>query len=341
MSLFSSKLSLQQVINLCHALRIQLGAGLTLRDVFRRLSEKPNGGLQGIASRIRERLERGESFQDAVKPEEHYFPPLFVSMASVGEETGSMAEIFHELEHYFRLQQTHRRQVRAKCVGPIMQFVAAICVISLLIWVLGIIGASGGSKAPAVLGLSGAGGAITFLLGNALFVAMIFIAYRLFTSTMGRRSALDAVVWRTPVLGPCIRALVMGRFSLAMQLTLDTAMPITKAIRLSLHACGNQAFADQGPDMEVAIREGRDLTAALGLGPMMPSDFISMVAVGEEGGRLVEIMKHQAAHYQEEAGFRMQTLSRFISGTVWTCYAVFMTFMIFTLYKMYFGALGL
>jgi type II secretory pathway component PulF len=341
MGVFSSSLSLPQLIDLCHALRIQLGAGLTLRDVFRRMAERSPTGLRPLAQRVGERLQRGESFQAALQPEERLFPPLFIAMTGVGEETGSLAEVFHELEKYYRLQLTYRRQVRAKSVGPIVQFCVALLVVALLIWILDVIGASRGGQRASVLGLRGASGAFQFLLGNALFCATVIFVYKFFTGKMGKKAGIDAMVWRTPMLGPCVRALVMGRFALAMQLTLDSAIPVAKAIRLSLQATGNAAFALQGDDMEVAIREGCELREALGRGAMMPATFIEMVGVGEEGGRLVEIMRHQAAAYQEEAGFRMQSLSRFISGAVWTSYAVFMTFMIFTLYRMYFAAMGL
>jgi type II secretory pathway component PulF len=321
-------------------MRLTLGAGLTLRDTFRRLGEKGSPRLRPIAQRIGERLGHGNSLGDALEPEAHYFPPLFTSMIGVGEETGQLPEICHELEDYFRLQQKHRRKIISGSIMPILQFLAALGVISLLIIVLDLIAQSNGGRGPAVLGFRGVGGAIQFLALNFCIFVTVFVAYKVFTGGLGRQAAFDYLLWRVPILGPCVRALVMTRFALAMQLTLDTSIPVAKALRLSLQATGNEAFAQQGDEIEMAVTQGKDLTDALGRGRLMPVDFLAMVAVGEEGGRLVEIMHHQAEQYQEEAGMRMQTVTRTVTGAVWLIYAFFMIGAIFSIARIYLSALG-
>jgi type II secretory pathway component PulF len=66
-----------------------------------------------------------------------------------------------------------------------------------------------------------------------------------------------------------------------------------------------------------------------------------MVAVGEEGGRVPEVMRHQARHYHDEAQRRMTALTRIVTGAVWLAYAVIMALAIFKIAGMYLGALGL
>jgi type II secretory pathway component PulF len=127
---------------------------------------------------------------------------------------------------------------------------------------------------------------------------------------------------------------------LAMQLTLDSAMPLARALRLSLDATGNAAFALQYDAIAAAVEEGEELTVALSHGQLMPPDFLSMVAVAEEGGRIVEIMRHQAAHYHEEASRRTKAATGLASGLIWLIYAGLMIAAIFGLASNILGGLG-
>src|SRR5947208_11560364 len=105
---FSSKLSLSSLIEFCRILRHNLGAGLTLQHVFRQQAERGPLPVRPVASRISEDLEQGDSLEAALKRERAAFPHIFVALATVGEQTGSMPDVFAELEKYFLLQQRLR-----------------------------------------------------------------------------------------------------------------------------------------------------------------------------------------------------------------------------------------
>src|SRR5262245_5418401 len=133
------KLSLTGLIDLCRVLRHSLGAGLPLVKVF---SQQARSGLpvvRPVAERIHQDLERGESLEAALQRQADAFPPLFLALASVGEQAGQLPEIFGELERYFLLRQRLRRQLRTQCIRPVMQYVIAVVIIALLIWTLGFI----------------------------------------------------------------------------------------------------------------------------------------------------------------------------------------------------------
>jgi type IV pilus assembly protein PilC len=336
---FSQRLSLSGLISLCRVLRHNLGAGLTLRDVFRQQSERGGREIAPLAQRIRVTLEQGDSLQVALQKERAYFPPLFLAMASVGEETGHLPEIFGELESYYTMQLSLRRQFRSQSLLPMIQFVAALLIIALLIFVLGMIAASRNTTPMSVFGLRGASGALIFLVISFGSLTLAYVAYRWLSARQGQR-AMDALLLRVPGLGPCLEALILGRFSLALSLTLDSRLPITEALALSLDATGNAVYQARKSDVVQALKNGHDLTSALTQAGVFPEDFLNMVATGEEGGRVPEIMRHQAKHYHEEAEIRLKTFTRMMSMGVWLVYAVFMIIAIFSIARQYLGALG-
>jgi type II secretory pathway component PulF len=338
--LFSSRLPLQSLIELCRVLRHSLSAGIMIRDVFRQLADRGPRPVRAIAGRIALDLERGESLEAALAKEQAAFPPLFLSLAKVGEETGNLPEVLGELEKYYLLQQRLGRTFRAKSMLPLIELVFAFFIIALLIAILGWISASRGTQAPAIFGFSGGSGAILFLLTSFGIVAAIFAVYLFVTRALHHKEAFDAMVLRIPGVGPCLEALVLGRFALALQLTMDTGMSLTRALRMSLAATGNASFAARADGIAKSIKKGDDLTVALAQSGLFKEDFLGMVAVGEEGGRVPEIMRHQAQYYHEEAERRLTILIGMLSWGVWLAYAIFMVVAIFGIARMYFSPLG-
>jgi type II secretory pathway component PulF len=142
---------------------------------------------------------------------------------------------------------------------------------------------------------------------------------------------------RLPVIGSCREAITMGRFTMALHLTLETGMAIASALELSLLATGNAAFRAQTETITQAVKNGASLLEALTRSDLFTSDFLSMVAAGEEAGRVPEVMRHQADYWNEEASSRLKTATRLASMLVWLVYAVFMVWAIFSIY----GAVGI
>src|SRR5262249_52828781 len=130
------------LIELCRVLRHSLGAGVSLVKVFDQQARRGPPPVRPLAEQVHADLERGDSLELAFRRQEAAFPPLFLALVAVGEQAGQLPEIFGELERYFVLQQSLRRQFRTNCIRPVFQYVVAILVISLLIWILGAIAES-------------------------------------------------------------------------------------------------------------------------------------------------------------------------------------------------------
>jgi type IV pilus assembly protein PilC len=339
--LLSQQLPLTALVELCHRLRVSLSAGLTLRDVFRQLASSHSRLLRPLGQRVRERIDKGESLRAALQAERDVLPPLFLAMATVGEQTGRLPEVMENLEKYYQLRLQSWRRLRSRSLLPVIQFVIATGVIALLLFVLGAIAQARGTQAQGLFGLRGQSGAITFLLVVAALFSSVYLFYLIVTRWLGQQARFDRLVLRLPAVGPCVRAFVVSRFALAMQMALDTSLAIGKAVRLSLEATGNGAFREQSDLMVAELERGETLTEALARGRVFPLEFLSMVAVGEEGGRVVEIMGHQAAHYQEEGERRLKALTATLTFLIWVFYVVFMVVAILGLAGNYLGALGL
>jgi type IV pilus assembly protein PilC len=332
--LLSSRLPLSSLIDLCRSLRHNLGAGLRLVDVFRQQASRGPAAVRPVAGRITQVLERGGALEKALDRERSVFPPLFHDLAVVAEQTGNLPEVFGELEKYYVLQQRLRRQFWAGAAWPLIQFFAAVFVIAGMLLLLGIIAEMRGSPGekpwdPLGLGLLGPSGAAIFLGIVFGSLTALAVAYVLLTRILGQQSRVDAFFLSVPVLGPCLRALALTRFCLALRLTLETGMSVHKALRLSLRATGNGAFADSYPLVKEHLDKGEDLVGSLTPTRLFPFEFLNILANAEEGGRMTDVLVHQTEQYQEEAGRRLTILTVAASWLVWLLVAILIIIVIF------------
>lgn len=334
----SRRLPLSALADLCRTLRHYLGAGLTLRDVFRQQAAKGRPAVRPMAARISAGVESGESLDDLLRKETALLPPLFVALATVGEQTGMLPEVFRELEKYYLFQERLRKQFLAQIAWPAFQLFTAILVITFLIWILGIITQTNpGSKGFDPIGLgTGAGPAIGFFCSAWGLIGAVLVLYVL-GKRMLRQGLLDGLLLRLPVLGPCLEALALTRFCLALRLTLETAMPIARALRLSFRATGNDAFAAVSEIAERSVKSGDELTVALAKTRLFPEQFRHVLAVGEESGRLTDVLEHQGDQYAEESERRMKALAAAAAWGVWLIVAGLIVFCIFRIALSYIG----
>ncbi len=339
--MLSRKLPLSSLIDLCRALRHYLTAGLQLLDVFQQQARRGPLLVRPVAGRIAEHLQTGQSLKQALKQESDRFPPLFLAMAGIGEETGMLPEVFAEMEKFYTRQQQLRRDFLRRIAWPVIQLVLAILTITGLIFILGMLPRNPGQPPfdPLGLGLSGPGGALIFLGVVAGSIAVIGVGCWLLRRLVRGRGWIDGVLLRVPAVGPCLQSLAMSRFCLALRLTTETGMSIMDAVRLSLRATGNNAFTAWTGPIQASLRDGEELTRSLANCTLFPEEFLTVMAVAEESGQIAEVLRHQGNHYDEESGRRLTTLTAAAGYLVWLLVGAILIFAIFRLFGAYLGAI--
>jgi type IV pilus assembly protein PilC len=328
------QLPLSNLIELCRVLKHYLGSGLTLRDVFAQQARKGPLPVRPVAQRISEELKQGGDLEHALEREKNQFPPLFVSLAAVAEQSGQMPEIFGELEQYFLMQQRLRRQFWSMVAWPLLQFFAAIFVIAGLLWILGLIGSMHNSKPldPLGLGLTGGRGALIFLALVFGALGSLVGGYFVVTRALNQKAFFDRTMLQIPVIGACFRALALSRFCLALRVTTETGMSITRAMRLALAGTGNAAYEAGQARVRASLKAGEDLTTALSDRTLFSEEFQSIISVAEESGRLHDVLAHQTQHYQEESRRKLQAATFVLAALVWLTVAGLIILAIFRIF---------
>jgi type IV pilus assembly protein PilC len=303
-------------------MRYSLSSGMMLRDTMDMLATRGLRVVRPVAAKMVKDLKAGWSLQDALKKQEDAFPPLFIALVRVGEESGNLPEVLGELERFFVLQQKLRREFVSQISFPVMQFIASIGIVALLIYILGILAVSRGPSAevpldPLGLGLTGERGALIFLGSAASIVLGAIALFLLAKRLLRRRAIVERLLLRVPGIGPCLRALAMTRFCVACRLMLETSLSVFRTIRLAFLATDNGAFIAAAPRVEAALRQGNSVTQSLAGAGVFKEKFLASLTIAEESGRMPESLRYQAEEYDEETRRRLGFLTRVAGSLVW------------------------
>src|SRR5262249_19805132 len=192
-------------------------------------------GVGGVAGELDKDLKAGWSLEESLQKQGGALPPIFVSLTTVGEESGHLPEVLHELENYFTMQLKARREGWGQIAWPLTQFVVAVLIVTMLIYILGILAAARGDGRvdPLGLGLPGPDGAVTF--AGTVFGAVLaaVLLYRLLSRLLRRRAVVERALLYVPALGPYLLALALARLSVAGRLLFETGLSVTKSLRLA------------------------------------------------------------------------------------------------------------
>jgi len=286
-----------------------------------------SASLRRVADRIRE----GDSLYEAFNAEGNLYPPIFVRMTKVGEESGTLAVIYKQLADYFDQQVSMRRRFFMRLIYPAFMVVAMIVVLSLVSAVIAGIASEKSSFDSIETAFFKKAG------GNFLKVGLLILGILVVRWVVVGRAITDAIVLFIPGLAGAFRKLMLGRFTLSMHLMTGSAIGLPEAVRESGKASNNAYCAIVTEKAARQIEEGTPLTPALQSTGLFPREFIDIIEVAEESGTVSESLRRVAIRYSEDAEIAMD---RIVSATSWGIYLAVMAIMaynIIVLYAQYVG----
>ena len=326
--LFSSKVPLTAMVAWCRALKHGIDVGLSPVRIFRMQATSGPAVVRPLARTLADRMEAGESFEEALKPDRYRFPPLFVELVTVGEHSGRLTETFAELERHFETMLGARKRFLSALIWPGLMYVSAIAIVSLLLLILGLLGSG---LDPLGLGLTGPAGAAVFFIAAVMFTAAVIGGVLFVLGNEPLRGKLEGIALTLPGLAGCFRAFALQRFSTALYMTSEAGVRADRALAMSLRAAANERYAAHVDAAAKQARGGDEIGAILARcgRTLFPDEFLNAVHVGEVTGNLAEVMQKQAKHYREEAARKLKFLVMVLSGAIYAMVALLVIVMIF------------
>ena len=317
--LFKKKVSLDELIMFCRQMYSLTRSGVVLNKAIRGLSDSvPNPTLREVLSDVESVLNSGVTLSVALSRHGHIFDDLFVNIIQVGENSGRLDLAFQQLSQYLELEKDTRRRIVSAIRYPIMVLVAiSIALVVLNIWVIPVFAdmfSRFGSELPLptriLIGMS------NFFVEDwpwLLFgVIATVVGFNYYINTEQGRLKWDRTKLRFPIIGSILERATLARFSRSFALMLKSGVPLIQALSLSSQAVGNAYMGMKVRGMRAGIQRGESLLRTTSNSAMFTPLVLQMIQVGEETGRVDELLEDVAHFYEEEVDYDLKNLASYI-----------------------------
>jgi len=267
--------------------------------------ERP-GELKKALGRIKERLAEGASLAKALSLEPRLFSESYVAMVAAGEASGSLETVLEKLALFLEEQRAIQSKVTASLAYPLLMVVVGGGVmLFLLTFVI-----------PKIVTIFEDNRAALPFITIALIKTSAFLRhfwwallglaagavflYRRLMTTEGFRLRRDRWLLGIPVIGQLSRHLILSRFAKVLGLLLASGVPVIKALEITAQVLVNRVYRGALHTIAGELAEGGTLSGALRNGTLFPPLLVHMMAVGEKGGELEEMLAKAGTAFERE-----------------------------------------
>ncbi|HEY3233686.1 MAG TPA: type II secretion system F family protein [Polyangiaceae bacterium] len=296
-----------------------IDAGLPLVQCIDILAgQQSNKHFAAVLRDIKNSVEQGSSFSDALKRHPKVFDELFVNLVQAGEVGGILDTIMTRLSVYLEKRQKLLRQVRGAMVYPsVVVCIAAVVMTVLLTFVIPAFenmfkDFGGGREAlpkitQVVVALSH--GFVSYLpfIMIAAVVVVVSVIY-VYRTTSGRRFFHNLIL-NLPIVGLVLRKIAVARFTRTLGTLLQSGVPILDALEICARTAGNVIIEIGVMRVRKAISEGKNMAEPLMAIKVFPEMVVQMIAVGEQTGALDQMLNKIADFYEEETDIAVAALT--------------------------------
>jgi type II secretory pathway component PulF len=315
------RLSVADCEAFCREFGLLLGAGVTANEAFELMAEALGKGSRQwrFVSALRRQLRLGGSLGSAIEASGFAVPADLLPVVRAGEEAGLLPAALAMLSESYAESLRFSRAYAAALAYPALLLVAALAVLLLLAFFVApaLSGLFAGSDKPVPLVISLLNGTSAFIGQNVSVVAgslaTAIVGIVAAAGNAGLRDAVRALAFRLPVIGQVLGWSASRRFAGTLRLYLSSNVPIAAALPNAMVAAGFPSAKSRGQRLADRLRAGGRLAATLGEAKLMPPRLIHMIGIGENSGRLSEMLAAVSTEAQRRFEQRMALVSALLA----------------------------
>ena len=304
---FKPKVGEKDLVLFTRQFATMIDAGLPLvqcLDIQSQQAENPTFREQ--LKEIKQTVEAGSTFADALKKFPKTFDDLFVNLIAAGEVGGILDTILGRLATYIEKASKLKKQIKGAMVYPSAVIVVAIIVVVVILWkvipVFSQMFTAFGANLPAptvfVMHLSAF--VQKYIILMVVVAGAFFFGARWLFGYKPARKYIDDIALKMPVFGPLIRKVAVARFTRTLGTMITSGVPILDALDICARTAGNMTIEAAIMKVRSSISEGKTIAEPLAETKVFPPMVVQMISVGEATGALDTMLGKIADFYDEE-----------------------------------------
>lgn len=284
-----------------------ISAGVPMLRALNTLQEQTDSKvLKEALRKIVSDVEGGTSLSEAFEKHPKVFSSVYVNMVRAGETGGILDQIMSRLANQVEKDAEIKGKFKSAMIYPIVVSLVAVGAVGFLMVgvvpkLAGILETAGGElpiQTKIILGISN-------VLTNQWYIILAVVvisvfAFRRFTSTPSGKYTFHKFLLRVPIFGNIILKVNVARFARTFSSLLSAGVTVIDALDVTSKALTNTVVQKGLNDSIKSIKDGLNIADALEKSNVLPAIIIQMTAVGEETGKLGEVLDKVAEFYEEE-----------------------------------------
>ncbi len=316
-------------------LATMLSSGLTLDKALTILhSQIKNPLLKKTLKQVIEDLKKGKTFSEALKIHPKVFDRIFVNIVVSGEAVGKLAEVLTRLADQLEQQDVFISKVRNGLYYPLfIIFVMMIIMILMMIYVippLKEVFEEFGSQLPwtttALINISDFVATYWMIVFSVLGILIVLMIY-FFRTKQGKLILNKIAINYTSGLG---KDIYMARFAQTMSMLIQAGTPIIEAIEITGEVMNNIVYQRVLSRVMKQMEKGVPMSVQLEKSKSFPTLIPQMISVGEQTGKLEEVLNNLARYYEEESNSKLKTINSLFEPVIIVLIGLGVAFIVFS-----------
>ncbi len=311
--------SSKDILNFTTQLSVMVRAGISLpEDLDSIASQVVNTKFKAVIIDLKEDIEAGQSFSQALQAHSNVFSSLYINMIAAAEVSGSLGSMLDRLSEYLDQEAETRSQVKAAMVYPIIIATMAIgSTIFLLTFVLPkFIAIFAGKEhllptpTKIILGMSNFIRGYWYYLIPAVCAGVWGLWF--YINTKQGREVWDMVKLKMPLMRKLCSSLYITRSLHTMGVLFNAGVPILDILTITSQIAGNVHFKKLWQKVHDNVREGKKIADTLSDCKLIPGGVAQMLRSGEESGTMGEVLEDVSNYYSRE----LQTTIKMVTSMI-------------------------
>jgi type IV pilus assembly protein PilC len=286
---------------------VMIDAGLPLVQCLEILSsQQENKVFKKVLEQVRQDVEEGATFADALKSHPRVFSELYCNMVTAGETGGILDTVLQRLSAYIEKALKLKSAVRRAMIYPASVVSIAILVVVVILWkviptfaqLFSGLGAE--LPLPTRLTIMASYFIKRYIIWMAAVLALAIFGIRYYYQTYKGRRVIDKILLKAPVLGVILTKIAVARFCRTLGTLITSGVPILDGLQITAKTAGNAIIEDAVMETRKSIEQGKTIAEPLKKTKVFPPMVVQMISVGEQTGAMESMLSKIADFYEDE-----------------------------------------
>jgi general secretion pathway protein F len=264
--------------------------------------------LARVLADVKGRVNEGASLAEAMGAHPKVYSNIYINMVRAGENSGALDVVLERLADFTEGQAELKSKVFGALIYPVVMVVAgSLVMIGLFVFVVPRITkifASAEAQLPlltrVLIGISEVLRSPILMFGVIALLVVAAILFRNWVGTQAGRRRFDAFKLRLPLFGRIHRMVAIARFARTLSTLLAAGVPLLFACKIVRNVVSNEVLAETIDAAALAVSEGQSFAAPLKRSGEFPPLVHHMISVGEQSGKLENMLDNVATAYEQQ-----------------------------------------